>query len=244
MQPLAGILDTLESFYGEQVPGAPTDPYLFLIWWHCGYPPSEERCNRGWEALTAATGVSAAELAAARPSRLVRALKAGGMVPELRAARLKSIAHSVIGDYAGDLRAALAAVPEGEARRRLRKFPGIGAPGADRILLFSGLAPVAAVPSGSPHVLVRIESGREGAKYTATYAKAQGLIETQLPATPEARRRAYLLLQRHARELCRAGKPKCGECPVSGGCAYFASVARQPRPPVEPREGRARRARR
>ena len=62
MQPLAPILDALESFYGVQSPGSPVDPYLFLIWWHCGYPPSEERCNRGWEALTAATGVSAAEL--------------------------------------------------------------------------------------------------------------------------------------------------------------------------------------
>jgi endonuclease-3 len=232
MQPLAEILDTLESFYGEQVPGSPTDPYLFLIWWHCGYPPSEERCHRGWEALTAATGVSAAELAAARPSRLARALKAGGMVAELRAARLKSIARSVLEDYAGDLHAALAAVPEAEARKRLRKFPGIGAPGADRILLFSGLAPVAAVPSGSPHVLVRIESGREGAKYAATYAKAQQLIEAQSPATLAARSRAYLLLQRHARELCKAKNPKCAECPVSGRCRYFASVARKvaPRP--------------
>lgn len=244
MQTLAPILDVLESFYGVQSPGSPLDPYLFLIWWHCGYPPSEERCNRGWEALTAATGVSAAELTAARSSQLARALKAGGMVPELRAARVKSIARTVLEDYAGDLRAALAALPAGEARKVLRKFPGIGAPGADRILLFSGLEPVAAVPSGSPYVPVRIESGREGAKYTATYAQAQQLIETQSPATLEARSRAYLLLQRHARELCKAGKPKCGECPVSGSCRYFASVARKLRPRDEPRERRARRARR
>jgi len=230
MQPLAGILDTLESFYGEQLPGSPTEPYLFLIWWQCGYPPSEERCNRGWEALTAATGVSAAELAAARSATLVRALKAGGMVPELRAARVKSIARSVLEDYAGDLRAALAALPGAEARKRLRKFPGIGAPGADRILLFGGLEPVAAVPSSSPYVLVRIESGREGAKYTATYATAQQLIEAQLPATLAARGRAYLLLQRHARELCKARNPKCGECPISGSCRYFASVARKVAP--------------
>lgn len=233
MQPLAAILDTLESFYGVQVPGSPVDPYLFLIWWHCGYPPSEERCNRGWEALTTAVGVGVSELAVARSSRLARALKAGGMVPELRAARLKSIARTVLEDYAGDLRAALVAVPADEARKRLRKFPGIGAPGADRILLFAGLEPVAAVPSGSPYVLVRIESGREGAKYTATYARAQQLIEARLPATLEARSRAYLLLQRHARELCKARNPKCGECPLTGSCRYFASVARKiaPRAP-------------
>jgi endonuclease III len=222
MQPLAPILDTLESVYGEQVPGFPVDPYLFLIWWHCGYPPGEERCQRGWKALEAAIGVSAAELAAAGSTRIARALKAGGMVPELRAARVRSIARSVLEDYAGDLRAALAALPEGEARKRLTKFPGIGAPGADRILLFAGLAPVAAVPSGSPHVLVRIESGREGAKYTETYRQAQQLIEAQSPATLAARSRAYLLLQRHARESCKARNPKCGQCPVCGSCRYFA----------------------
>lgn len=240
MQALAQILDTLESFYGEQAPGWPVDPYLFLIWWHCGYPPGEERCNRGWQALTAAVGVSAAELAAARSTRLARALKAGGMIPELRAARVKSIARSVLEDYAGDLRATLAALPEGEARKLLRKFPGVAAPGADRILLFAGLVPVAAVPSSSPHVLVRIESGREGAKYTATYRQAQQLIERQLPATLAARSRAYLLLQRHARESCKLRNPRCAECPVSGSCSYFAGWARR----LAPRERPARRARR
>jgi endonuclease III len=222
MQPLAPILDTLESFYGEQAPGFPVDPYLFLIWWHCGYPPGEERCNRGWKALEAAVGVSAPQLAAAGSTRIARALKAGGMVPELRAARVQSIARSVLEDYAGDLHAALAALPAAEARKRLRKFPGIGAPGADRILLFAGLEPVAAVPSASPHVLVRIQSGREGATYTETYRQAQQLLATQSPATLTARRRAYLLLQRHARESCKAKNPKCGQCPVSGSCRYFA----------------------
>jgi endonuclease III len=222
MQSLAPILDTLESCYGRQAPDWPTDPFAFLIWWHCGYPPSEERCNRGWEALTAAVGATPAKLAAARSATLARALKAGGMVAEPRAARIRSIARSVLDDYAGDLRAALAALPESEARKRLQKFPGIGAPGADRILLFARLAPVAAVPSASPYVLVRIAAGPEGARYAATYGEAQRLIGTQLPATFGARARAYLLLRRHARELCKRGKPRCGQCPVSASCAYFA----------------------
>jgi endonuclease III len=230
MRSLASILDTLESFYGRQAVDWPTDPCQFLIWWHCGYPPSEERCNRGWEALTAAVGGSAAELAAARSATLARALKAGGMVAELRAARIKSIARSVMDDYAGDVRAALAALPEGEARRLLEKFPGIGTPGADRILLFGRLAPVAAVPSASPHVLVRIASGPEGAKYPQIYRQAQQLIDTQLPATFAARTRAYLLLRRHARELCKRRNPGCGGCPLSASCAYLARPAQKVSP--------------
>ena len=227
---LGPALDTLEGYYGPQTPGWPTDPFLFLIWWHCGYPPSEERCARGWNALTAAVGLTPIALAAARPATLTRALKAGGLAPELRAARVQAIARRVQAEFAGDLRAALARRSEADARKLLREFPGIGAPGADRILLFAALAPVAAVPSSSPYVPVRIQSGREGSKYAATYAQARLLLETQLPVTLAARSRAWLLLQRHGRALCKTKSPQCGVCPISRSCAYFASSQRAVRP--------------
>ncbi|HVP32725.1 MAG TPA: hypothetical protein VMT09_03675 [Steroidobacteraceae bacterium] len=227
---LGPAIDALEGFYGRQAPGWPTDPFLFLIWWHCGYPPSEERCGLGWDALTAAVGVTPAALAAARSATLTRALRAGGLVPEQRAARVRAIARRVQAEFAGDLRAALARVPEADARKLLREFPGIGAPGADRILLFAALAPVAAVPSSCPQVPVRIQSGREGPKYGATYVQARQLLEAQLPATLAARSRAYLLLQRHGRQLCKSKNPQCGACPICGSCAYFASLSRAVRP--------------
>lgn len=243
MARLEPILNILQSHYGRQAPGWPTDPYLFLIWWQCGYPPSEERCNRGWEALTAAVAVAPAELAAARPATLARALKAGGIVPELRAARVRQIARTVKEDFGGDLRAVLASAPEAEAGRLLKRFPGVSDPGADRILLFGALAAVPAVPSNSPYVPLRIESGRVPAKYTAAYREARQLIAAQLPATLAARGRAYLLLRQHARQLCKARNPRCGECPVSGDCAYFAGLARKKRRGTG-RQGRALGARR
>ena len=227
---LGPAIDALEGHYGRQTPGWPTDPFLFLIWWHCGYPPGDERCGRGWDALTAAVGVTPVALAAARSATLTRALRAGGLVPELRAARVRTIARRVQAEFAGDLRAALARAGEVAARKLLREFPGIGAPGADRILLFAALAPVAAVPSSCPYVPVRIQSGREGPKYTATYAQARELLEAQLPATLGARSRAYLLLQRHGRQLCKTKSPQCGACPISGTCAYFASAKRAAAP--------------
>ena len=224
MKSLPGILDTLESFYGAQAPGAPVDPYLFLVWWHCGYPPSQQRCARGFAALQATLGVGAAQLLAADSPRLARALRAGGMVPEVRAARLKEVARKVAEEFAGDLLGALRSLPLARARAALRKFPGIGAPGADRILLFARIAPLAAVPSACPHVLVRIESGPEPAAYGASYAYAQAALE-RLPEDFAARIRAYLLLQRHGQELCKRGKPRCGLCPVARRCAFIRPAA-------------------
>ena len=92
---IPALLDTLESFYGPQKPSWPTDPYQFLIWWHCGYPASDITCAKGWTALTKSIGATPEKLLAASPEKLATALKAGGMVPELRALRLKEIAMRI-----------------------------------------------------------------------------------------------------------------------------------------------------
>jgi endonuclease III len=223
---LTRLIDILETLYGPQVTRWPTDPYRFLLWWHCGYPPSEDRCESGWQALQAAVDVAPAELLSARRTTLARALKAGGLVPELRAQRLQIIARRVVEEYAGDLSAALARLPLRQARAALKKFPGIADPGADRLLLFADLSAIAAVPSNSPHVLVRIVCGKVPADYRATYQQAQHLLEEALPETTAARSRAYLLLQQHGQRLCKRTRPRCEECPLTGSCAYFRGGAR------------------
>ncbi len=221
----AEILKQLESLYGPQEAVWPSDPYLFLVWWYCGYPASDDRCSMGWELLNQEIGTAPEQLLAATPAKLAKALKPGGMVPELRAMRLKEVAARVKDEFGGDLRAALA-VPVAQARKLLKKFPGIAGPGADRILLFAGISPVAAVPSNCPYVLVRIQHGQERENYGVTYREAQQAIEAEIPARFDARTRAYLLLKRHGQTLCKSAKPKCESCPVSSSCAFFAGQGR------------------
>jgi endonuclease III len=216
---IAQILDALESHYGALHAPAPTDPYEFLIWWHSGYPASEERCQKGWQSLIDHIGVAPKQLIAVSTAKLARVLKAGGMVPDVRALRLKEIAARVQGEFGNDLRSALSQLSAPQARKVLKTFPGIGNPGADRIALFSRLSPVAAVPSACPHVLVRIVHGPEENEYTANYAAAQRTLDA-LPAAYEARIRGYLLIARHAQELCKRSKPRCGQCPLESACAF------------------------
>lgn len=219
------ILDKLESHYGAQSPTWPTDPYEFLVWWHCGYPASDTTCAKGWNALHKMTGIAPQALLNAGIKKLTSALKAGGMVPELRAMRLTEIAVRVQNEFAGDLRAGLQG-PIQKVRASLKKFPNIADPGADRILLFAGLAPIAAVPSNCPQVLVRILQGRERENYGLTYREAQQAIEAEIPAKIEARTRAYLLLKHHGQTLCKRTKPKCEQCPVKEHCSFFAGKTR------------------
>src|SRR5215469_430004 len=140
------LVNALEKFYGKQETYWPTDPYEFMVWWHCGYPQSDAACAKGWQKLTADVGIEPDKILAATPAKLAQALKPGGMVPELRALRLKEIAMRVKDQYGGDLRAALRG-PLADARKKLKSYPNIADPGADRILLFAGIAPIAAIPS-------------------------------------------------------------------------------------------------
>jgi endonuclease III len=197
-----------------------------MVWWHCGYPASDSSCAKGWASLNSQIGVAPGQLLSANPARLARALKPGGMVPELRAMRLKEIAERIEKEFGGDLLTALTGQSIPKIRAVLKKFPGIADPGADRIILFSGISPVAAIPSNSPHVLVRIGAGQERQNYGLNYSEAQRALAVAVPATFDARTRAYLLLKRHGQQLCKRINPKCGACPVSASCAYFGGKMR------------------
>ena len=141
------------------------------MWWHCGYPASDATCARGWESLNREVGVDPQELLDASPANLAGALRGSGMFPELRAARLKEIAARVQDEFGGDLRTALVGSTL-RVRKTLKSFPGIGDPGADRILLFGGLAPTAAVPSNCTQVVVRLLSRHEPENYVVSYREA------------------------------------------------------------------------
>jgi len=223
---VASIFDKLESFYGVQKTTWPTDPYEFALWWLSGYPQSDTNCAKGWAGLTSVMGTSPEEILLAPPKKLSDAIKPGGMVPEVRAQRMKEVALRVQNEFGGDLRAAIASAPVAEARKILKKLPNIADPGADRILLFARIAPIAAVPSNNVHPLVRILHGRERENYGVNYKQAKADIEAQTPERFAPRIRGYLLLKVHGQALCKRTKPKCEECPVNHECAFAAGKTR------------------
>ncbi len=121
---------------------------------------------------------------------------------------------------------ALKQMPLAQARAVLKKFPNIADAGADRILLFAGISPIAAVPSNCPHVLVRIMRGKESINWGRTYQAAQEMIAAEVAPKLDARTRAYLLLKHHGQQICKA-KPKCAVCLLASSCAFLAR--QQPR---------------
>ena len=220
---LATLLDKLEQHHGSVGFEEPTDPYELIVFANCGYPPSHDACRKGFEALRSNVGLSTKALLDTSDRVLAKALRAGGIVPELRASRLKVIARLVVEDYGGDVRKALGAPTA--ARKALKRFPTIGDPGVDKILLFCADIPVAAVPSNCPHVPLRLGIGVERPNYSASYRSVQEELTRLLPGDAAAMKRAYLLLRHHGKELCHRTKPLCDRCPVAPRCPYFQAHA-------------------
>jgi endonuclease III len=224
------VLDTLEKHHGQQEAAGPRDPYEMIVFVNCGYPATDASCARGYEALEREIGTKPDEILAAPKAKLAKWMRLGGIVPELRAQRLKDIAKLVNEEFGGDLKWSLEKLLREEkdedkgirlAKRALKEFPVIGEPGADKILLFARLAPLAAVPSACVAVPQRILFGAEDKNYAAGYRAAQEALAAEVSEKYEARQRAYLLLKRHGQEICKRTKPKCEVCPVSSQCLYF-----------------------
>jgi len=228
------VLDTLEKLYGPQKAVGPADPYEMILYLNSGYPATDASCSKGFEALKREVGLKPQEILTASNAKLAKLLRLGGIVPEQRAARLHEIARKVKSAFGGDLKAELKKRVEEKhqtgkgihsAKKVLREFPVIGEPSADKILLFSKLAPVAAVPSACLGVPMRIWFGKEGKSYSADYRKVREKLDAELARTFEARLRAYLLLKKHGQEICKRSAPKCEICPLTAQCVFIQLMA-------------------
>jgi len=228
---LQRVLNALEKHYGQQEAVGPSDPYEMILFVSCGYPATDTSCAKGYDALKREIGTKPSEILAAPKAKLAKLMRLGGIVPELRAQRLRDIAALVNEEFGGDLKWSLEKLLQDDtggaekgirhAKKALKEFPVIGEPGADKILLFARLIPLAAVPSACVAVPQRILFGAENKNYAAGYRAAQEAIAAEVPEKFEARQRAYLLLKRHGQEICKRTNPKCEVCPVSSQCFYF-----------------------
>ena len=135
------IVADLEAHYGKPQPPAITDPLGLVLYETIAYLASDERRDTAFDALRTQVGLEPTAILAASMEKLTKITRLGGIHPELRAVRLKEIAQIVLTDFDGDLNSVLAlSLPK--ALKALRKFPAIGAPGAEKILLFTKTHPL------------------------------------------------------------------------------------------------------
>lgn len=219
MLTLTKTIARLKQHYGEpQAPPAHA-PFELVMWENACYLLSDERRLEVFESLRKKVGLNAAAIHSASDEVLLPLARRGGMRPETRVFRWREIARIALTQFSGDLDSILV-LPYTQAKKALKQFPNIGDPGAEKILLFCGMASGLPLESNGLRVLVRIGWGRLQKNYGATYRSVQDDLQPSLPTTASTLKEAHLLLRQHGKTLCKEKAPLCGQCPLFKGCDY------------------------
>ena len=220
---LGGVIDRLEGLYGRPDPPEVTDPLEMILFENIAYLAADAKRLDAWKEFRKRIGIKPARILAASASELLPIARAGILAAD-RVEKVKDVAAIALKEFDGDLAGALDESP-GKARQTLKKFPGIGEPGADKILLFSRREKVLALESNGLRALLRLGYGNETKTYAASYRSAQEATRPQWRNDVDWLIRAHQLLRRHGQELCKRTHPLCERCPLTRDCAYFRSHA-------------------
>jgi len=214
---LPQAVERLRRHYGAPARLPTSDPFELILLENVAYLAPPARRREAFARLQGGVGTSPAAILTAGQEALEK-VTAGGILKSTGAAKLRECARIAVEKFGGDLRTPLLA-PLAAARRALLSFPGIGEPGAEKILLFTGRQALLAPDSNGLRVLVRVGLVHEEKSYATTYAASREAAKA-LPSEPAVLQEAHLLLQQHGQTLCKRGAPRCDLCPLADGCAY------------------------
>lgn len=218
--PLPDAIAILEKTYGRPPKPSVTDPFELVVWENCAYLVDDARRAEVFAGIRDRIGLTPKAIAGVPESVLVDVLEGSGMKPSVRAARLNRCAEIAEDIGIARLRSLVRKDPA-EARKLLKEFPGIGDPGADRILLYNGTARTLGPDSNALRVLVRLGFAKMERDYGRVYRSVAETAAPELPSTFPKIIAARELLRRHGQELCRRNNPRCEMCPLSARCEAF-----------------------
>jgi len=209
----------LEKLYGKPAPFPSSDPWELILRENASYLVDDATREEVFRSLKARVGVSPEAILDAPRTRLVVAIRKGGMRPPMRADKLLD-ASEIAREIGLDRLRKLAKAGGSEARKVLKGFPGIGEPGADKLLLAAGSEVTLAPESNGLRVLVRLGYAKDDPNYARTYRAAAEAVAPELTDDTAWLVAAHQLLRRHGQETCRRSEPRCDVCPLAKGCDF------------------------
>ncbi len=215
---LIELVETLRIH--RELPPLPTDPFQLVLWDNMGALIPDARRAALFDEFGRKVGFEPGAILAADPALLLSIAERGGMRPHVRVERWQESAAIVIERGGGDLTAILRALPIAKARSLLKRFPVIGDPGADKILLFAGIDARPSLDPNGLRTLVRLGFFAQQASYAASYKAGVALLSSAGKPDRQWLMDAYLRLRAHGKILCRRGTPLCHACPFDPVCAH------------------------
>ena len=198
----------------------PRDPFAQVMWENIGYLIDDQRRTLLFREFEKRIGLDPVAVREADPAVLLDIARRGGMHPDRRVGRWRDIAEITLARAGGDLDGTLRALPVTKARALLKLYPTIADPGADKILLFAGIAPRPSLESNGVRAMVRMGFAIEQKDYPRTWRLAVDALERQVGSDFDALTGAYLRLRAHGQTLCKRSTALCGLCPLDETCAH------------------------
>ncbi len=222
---LARLIAMLRKTYGTPAAPLARGPLEMILWENIAYLAGDARRERAWEQLRHRVGTRPEQILAASPAQLLAVARAGILAAD-RVEKIREIARIALDEFGGDLVGAIGG-SIGDARKALKKFPSIGDPGAEKILLFARRDRVLALDSNGLRVLLRLGYGRADRNYARAYRSAQQASRPEWKDDFAWLTAAHQLLRRHGQELCKAARPRCEACPLRQECAYSRTLPKE-----------------
>ena len=199
-----------EGMYPEDLD---KDPFKNIIVTILSQNTAEANCIRAYRGLASRFEVTPESLAEADEAELREAIRSGGLF-RVKARRIKQFSKAVLDEYGGDLSTILQ-LPKEEAKERLVELPGIGDKTADVLLTTRySYREVIPVDTHMDRLAKRLGLVMPNAGYDETQRALMSFIPESI------RERASGLLWLLAKHTCKAGRPRCPECPIISLCDY------------------------
>jgi len=217
--PLRVYIDRLRVLYGRPKRPIPSGPFEWIIWEHVASVPDDEQRALVFRTLRQKIGTTPQAILRTPKPKMLELLAPGGPNGATRLARLREAAELMIEIGLARVRTLVRENP-GEAKKLLKRFKGIGEPGAERILLFCRTQATLAPEANGLRVLNRIGYGKPNANGPAAYRQITEALSPDLPRDYNWLIQAHQLLRRHGQDVCRT-TPRCEVCPLAPDCAWF-----------------------
>jgi endonuclease-3 len=216
------IVSRLLDSYGEQAPPPTTDPFELVLFENVSYLVDDERRIKAFENLKTKIGLRPADILSATPGQFSSVAALGGSDKKGRVEKLLRAAEIVMNEYKNDLNSVLDR-SDREALTVLKKFPSIGEPGAEKILMYGGRTDVLPLDSNGLRVLVRMGFANEHPDYSKTYRAVRAAVSGQIRRETDWLVQSHLLLRKHGQSRCTSKNPGCEECMLLSSCTFGRS---------------------